>query len=42
MSFSKNFSKTELAIIVGQAVMLTLALAALVAYQRLIPDWMWN
>jgi hypothetical protein len=37
-----NFSKAELAIIVGQAVMLTLALVAAMVFDVYAPGWMWN
>jgi hypothetical protein len=37
-----NFSKAELAIIVGQAVMLTLALVAAMVLDVYAPGWMWN
>jgi uncharacterized YccA/Bax inhibitor family protein len=37
-----NLSKAELAIIVGQAVMLTVALFAAMIFDVYAPGWMWN
>jgi hypothetical protein len=37
-----NFSKAELAIIIGQAVMLTVALSAAMVFDVYAPGWMWN
>jgi hypothetical protein len=37
-----NFSKVELAIIVGQAMMLTVALVAAMVFDVYAPGWMWN
>jgi uncharacterized membrane protein len=37
-----NFSKAELAIILGQAVGLTIALVAAMLFDVYAPGWMWN
>lgn len=37
-----NLSKAELAIIIGQAVMLTLAVVGALLFDVYAPVWMWN